>query len=264
MKIFTSALEGVTLRIDGEKLNLSEYMVNKGIELKWNLMSYYYLKKNYENAQFIKRHSESVIIDSGAHTFQFGIKVDWDKYVEEYASFIEEFDEPNVVGYFEMDVENVTGYSKVLDMRKELERVTNKIIPVWHPLRGINEYEKMCYEYSGKVIAIGGFRNTDIRDEQYLMFLKVARKYNCKVHCLGMTRQQVLDKCPFHFTDSATWLTATNMGNIITEDGKRQTSKVKFPRSKGLEKFEQYATNYRNVQRMQEHYHNKWKKECND
>ena len=57
-------------------------------------------------------------------------------------------------------------------LRKILQSVSNKIIPVWHKNRGIDEYEKMCSEFAGKVIAISGFKNEDITDNQYLMFLK--------------------------------------------------------------------------------------------
>ena len=78
-------------------------------------MSFFYLKNKYELAQFIKENSELVIIDSGAHSFQKGKKVDWDKYTREYAKFIQAFDDDKVVGYFEMDVDNIIGYDKVLE-----------------------------------------------------------------------------------------------------------------------------------------------------
>lgn len=105
-----------------------------------------------------------------------------------------------------MDVDNVIGYEKVLELRKILESVSNKIIPVWHKNRGVEEFKKTCQEYQNKVIAITGFRNEDIQDHQYLIFLKYAKKYNCKVHCLGMTRKKILDKIPFDYADSSSWL----------------------------------------------------------
>lgn len=251
MKIFLSSVEG------GAPLEaLDEIMQEK--KLLYNLMSYYYIQnKNYDRAIKIRDNSELIIIDSGAHSFQFGKKVDWIEYTKQYAKFIKQFDKPNVVGYFEMDIENIIGYDNVLELRKILEAVSNKIIPVWHPDRGIKDYLEMCKKYHDKVIAIGGFRGTDIKDEQFIMFLKYAKKYNCKVHCLGMTRKKVLDKVPFDYVDSSTWLQQVNYGNVFFGKGK-------FAKAKGTEKKEQYKFNYLQGMKMQEHYYNKWKKICKD
>lgn len=189
MKVFLSALENGASCSNSKKA-LAHYFVECGIKMKYNLISYFYIKNNFDLAEFIRNHSQEILIDSGAHSFQKGKKVNWVEYTKDYAKFIKKFDTPNVVGYFEMDVDNIIGYDKVLELRKILESVSNKIIPVWHKNRGIEEYKKMCQDYAGKIIAITGFKNEDIKDEQYLMFLKYARKYNCKVHCLGMTRKK--------------------------------------------------------------------------
>lgn len=248
MKVFLSAVEGSAPR--GALVSLLE----KGVKFKYNLMSYFYIKdKNQEFARIVRDNSECVIIDSGAHSFQKGKKVDWIEYTKQYAEFIKEFDRPNVVGYFEMDVDNIIGYDKVLELRKILETVSNKIIPVWHKNRGLEDFKKMCKDYSGKLIAITGFRNEDIKDDQYLMFLKYAKKYNCKVHCLGMTRKQILNKVPFDYTDSSSWLQSTIYGRGL--DGK------KLPKMKNKEdRKNQYCYNYLQGMKMQEYYYNKWKK----
>ena len=251
MKIFLSAVEGGI----AQKAIAEVVKTNK---LKYNLMSFYYIKpKNMEYINFIRDNSELILIDSGAHSFQFGKKVDWVEYTKKYAEFIKKFDKPNVLGYFEMDIENIIGYDKVLELRKILESVSNKIIPVWHPDRGIKDYEEMCKKYHDKVVAIGGFRGTDIKDEQFLMFLKVAKKYSCRVHCLGMTRTKVLDKVPFDFTDSSTWLAQVRFGNVYFGKGK-------FAKGDKEQKNQQYVYNYLQGIKMQEHYYKKWKKECKD
>ena len=204
MKIFLSSLENACTGDKKYKINnLSSKLLERGVHMKWNLLSYYYLQGKDEVAVQIRDNSEEILIDSGAHSFQFGIKTDFAEYTKKYAEFIKRFDRPNVVGYFEMDIENVIGMDRVLELRKYLEQATDKIIPVWHKNRGIDNFLEMCEQYAGKVIAIGGFRGTDIRDDQYLLFIKHAKKYNCKVHCLGMTRTTVLDKVPFDYTDSA-------------------------------------------------------------
>ena len=220
-------------------------------------MSYFYIKNKKELAELIRNNSKEILIDSGAHSFQKGKKVDWVEYTKEYAQFIKWFDKPNVIGYFEMDVDNIIGYDKVLELRKILESVSNKIIPVWHKNRGIEEFKKMCWNYSGKVIAITGFKNEDIKDEQYLMFLKYAKKYNCKVHCLGMTRKKVLDKVPFDYVDSSSWKQSGIFGRI---DGKGKVTK-KFSKEKRERVF---MENYKLGIKMQEHYYQKWRKVCKD
>lgn len=205
---------------------------------------------------FIRDNSEEILIDSGAHSFQKGVKVDWLKYTQQYAEFIKKFDKPNVIGYFEMDVDNIIGYEKVLELRKILESVSDKIIPVWHKNRGINEYKKMCEQYAGKIIAITGFKNEDIKDEQYLMFLKYAKKFNCKVHCLGMTRRKVLDKVPFDYVDSSSWKQQALFGRIgdkkVSKDFSKQKREYVFLES------------YKEAMKMQQYYYQKWKKVCKD
>ena len=256
MKIFLSALEnGSTVYDSGEPL--VNYFLKNKIKMKYNLMSYYYIRKKFDLAETIRKNSQEILIDSGAHSFQKGKKVDWVEFTKEYAEFIKKFDKPNVIGYFEMDVDNIIGYDKVLELRKILENVSNKIIPVWHKNRGIEEYKKMCKEYAGKVIAITGFKNEDIKDEQYLMFLKYAKKYNCKVHCLGMTRKKVLDKVPFDYVDSSSWKQSGIYGRI---DGKGKVTK-EFSKIKREVVF---LENYKTGMKMQEYYYNKWRKICND
>lgn len=204
MKVFLSALENGSTCYNSKK-SLAKFLLENGIKFNYNLMSYFYIKNKKELAELIRDNSKEILIDSGAHSFQKGRKVDWVEYTRQYAEFIKQFDRPNVIGYFEMDVDNIIGYDKVLELREILESTSNKIIPVWHKNRGIEEFKKMCQEYQNKVIAITGFKNEDIKDEQYLMFLKYAKKYNCKVHCLGMTRKKVLDKVPFDYVDSSSW-----------------------------------------------------------
>ena len=247
MKIFLSALEASPEFIEIDK-NIKQY--------KNNLMSFYYIRSRTEIAKKIRDKSELIIIDSGAHSLQKGKKVDWVEYAKQYAEFIKKFDKPNVIGYFEMDVDNIIGYDKVLALRKILEKASNKIIPVWHKNRGIEEYKKMCKDYAGKIIAITGFKNEDIKDEQYLMFLKYARKYNCKVHCLGMTRKKVLDKVPFDFVDSSSWKQQSIYGIIDKKKVSKDFSKQN--------RWKVMLENYKKSMQMQEYYYNKWKKICKD
>lgn len=256
MKVFLSALENGSTCYNSNK-SLAQFLLENKVPFHYNLMSFFYIKNKKELAELIRDNSKEILIDSGAHSFQKGKKVDWVEYTRQYAKFIKEFDRPNVVGYFEMDVDNIIGYDKVLELRKILEDVSNKIIPVWHKNRGISEFKKMCQDYSGKVVAITGFKNEDIKDEQYLMFLKYAHKYNCKVHCLGMTRKQVLDSVPFDYVDSSSWKQSGIYGRI---DGKGKVTK-QFSKEKREIVF---MENYKVGIKMQEHYYRKWKKVSKD
>ena len=246
MKIFLSAIEG--------QKEIPQIFAGK---MKWNLMSYYAIRKNTALAEYIRDNSEEILIDSGAHSFQKGKKVDWVKYTQEFADFIKKYDRPNVIGYSEMDVHNIIGYEKVLELRKILENVSDKIIPVWHYNRGIDDYIQMCKDYAGKIVAITGFRGAEIRDDQYLMFVKVAKKYGCKVHCLGMTRTDVLDKVPFDYVDSSSWLQNGVYGNIV---GKGKVSLEYSKKNRNII----FLENYKAGMKMQEHYYEKWKKICKD
>lgn len=246
MKIFLSAIDKYTLN----ELN------KKGVEMKWNLLSFFQFRNNYPLFEDVLRQSQEMLIDSGAHSFQKGKKVDWMTYTQQYADFISKYDTPKIKGYFEMDVDNIIGYDNVLRLRNVLTSVSDKIIPVWHKNRGISDFKKMCQEYAGRIVAITGFRNEDIRDEQYKIFLKEAKKSGCKVHCLGMTRKEILDIVPFDYTDSASWRLKTRYGRV---DIHGKTFKIK----KGIDTKTGYAKiwalEYINGMKMQEHYHNKWK-----
>lgn len=220
--------------------------------MKWSLMSYFYVQKNPDQnlAPFVRDNSDLVEIDSGAHSFQKGAKVDWERYTYQYADFIRQFDRPNVVGYFEMDVDNVIGYENVLKLREILERVTDKIIPVWHWNRGISDFKEMCKRYSGRVVAITGFKNEDIKDYQYPMFVKYAHDQGCRIHCLGMTRKKVLEKVPFDYTDSSSWCQEAIYGKL----GKRQVNREYS--SKCRESV--LIHNYTAAIQMQNYFHNLW------
>ena len=137
-----------------------------------------------------------------------------------------------------------------------LDTVSDKIIPVWHKNRGIEDFKKMCQERAGKIVAITGFKNEDIKDHQYLMFLKYAKQFGCKVHCLGMTRKKVLDQVPFDYVDSSSWVQQSVFGMV----GRKKVSKD-FSRRKREVVF---MENYKIGMAMQDHYHEKWRKICRD
>lgn len=242
MKIFLSSLENNTARIRAIG------------RMHYNLISYYYGRRSEERVRDILENSELVMIDSGAHTFQKGTHVNWERYTEEYAEWIRTHDRSNIVGYFEMDVDNVIGLERVVALRRILERVSDKIIPVWHKNREIEDFKRMCDEYTGRVVAITGFKNEDIQDHQYLMFLKYAWAHDCRVHCLGMTRKPVLDKVPFDYVDSSSWTQGVLFGRI----GDKKLKNAPTVEERRTMRQRQWEVSYREAMKMQEHYEAKW------
>lgn len=107
----------------------------------------------------------------------------------------------------------------------------------------------MCEKYAGKVVAITGFKNEDIQDHQYPMFLRYAKKFDCRVHCLGMTRKKVLDVVPFDYVDSSSWSAESRFGRI----GRRKVTR-EFSKDYG----KCFILSYLNAMNMQEHYFRKW------
>lgn len=223
--------------------------------MHYNLMSYYYIPKNPKRAQGIIAQSERIMIDSGAHTFQKGkTKLNWEEYTESYARFIRENDCDKIVGYFEMDVDKVIGLERVIKLRRRLEQETDKVIPVWHKGRGIENFYRMCEEYSGRVVAITGFKNEDIKDDQYAQFLKIAWQHNCRVHCLGMTRKDILKKVPFDYVDSSSWTQGVLYGRL----GSRKLKNEDTAEKRAVMRQRQWEAAYKEAMKMQEYYERYW------
>lgn len=208
MKVYLAATE------------MSEKLLNlrPDDDLSFGLASYYYLRDDSQLQLIVSKIKESLLIDSGAHSFQHGKKVDFLEYTKKYADFIRKHTNNNKIeGFFEMDIDNVVGYEKVLEYRKILESVSDKIIPVWHNNRGVDDFVEMCKKYKGKKIAITGFANNDIKDSQYNLFINTAHKYGCKIHILGLTRYELIKDLNLGVNDSvdsSSWRQTAIFGGV--------------------------------------------------
>lgn len=150
---------------------------------------------------------KELLLDSGAFTFMNGKKSpDWNKYVKRYIEFIKLYD---IKLFFELDIDHAIGYQKVLDIRHQIEDAVGRpSIPVYHKSRGIEEFKKMCEEYS--YAAIGGLvsgskaaLNAEIKT--FPTLIKYANDHGCKLHGLGFTRTPDLRRVKFYSVDSSTW-----------------------------------------------------------
>lgn len=161
------------------------------------------------------------LLDSGAFTFMQGKggSPDWDEYVERYANFI---NRNKIEKFFELDIDSVVGYDRVKEIRRKLERLTSRpSIPVWHKSRGICEYRKHCEEYS--YVAIGGYVVKELTPKDFTAFpamIKIAHDNGAKVHCLGFTKLNDLQKYHFDSVDSTAWTTGNRFGYLYYFDGR--------------------------------------------
>lgn len=193
--------------------------------IKYGLVSYYYMKDNDETFNLVLDKCQFVLIDSGAHSFQHGAKVDFDDFTRKYINFVKKWTHhPKIVGFFEMDIDNVSTYEKVLIYQKELKKVSEKIIPVWHNNRGIDDFHNMCKLHKNKRVAITGFKNNDIIDSQYNLFINTSQKYGADLHILGMTRFDLMNSLNLSNNDSAdssSWKQTGIFGgiNLISASG---------------------------------------------
>ena len=158
------------------------------------------------------------LLDSGAFTFMNGTgNANFDEYLTRYINFINKYD---IKYFFELDVDSIVGYEKVKQLRKRLENETGKkCIPVWHKSRGKEEYLKMCEEYD--YVAIGGIVTKEIPRKQYSFFpwfINEAHKRGCKIHGLGFTDTNLLQKYHFDSVDSTAWLSGSRFGHVYYFD----------------------------------------------
>lgn len=188
------------------------------------LESFFYANEDTER---LLPYYGDFLLDSGAFTFcgTGGFSPNkFEEYLEKYADFI---NRNNIQKFFELDVDSITGYEKVLEYRKKLERLTGKqAIPVWHISRGKDEFIKHCDEYP--YVALGGYvaaiKASDPRQKAYVKaypwFISEAHKRGAKIHGLGFTQLSLLPKYHFDSVDSTAWTTGNRFGYLYYFDGK--------------------------------------------
>lgn len=210
-------LAGTMYGNNGNCLNRHEKDVPPMIGLSI-LESFYYAD---EWTEWAIPKLKNFMLDSGAFTFMTSHKgkVDWNEYLRKYADFI---NKNNVKLFYELDIDSIVGYEKVLEMRKWLEAETGrKPIPVWHKSRGKAEFLKMCEEYD--YVAIGGIVSKEISSQEYKYFpwfINEAHKRGAKIHGLGFTNLEGIRKYHFDSVDSTSWTTGNRFGSIYRFNGR--------------------------------------------
>lgn len=240
-KSFVLNNESVSCRSEREEqnpcVNASERERERerdGRTLPYILESFYYADAETER---LIPHMKDFLLDSGAFTFMQNshTHVNWDDYIERYADFIKR---NNVDKYFELDIDSVVGYEKVLEYRKRLELLTNKQpIPVWHTNRGTKEFERSAQEYP--YVAIGGLVGTGKSEyarkywKYFPWFIKTAHSNGAKLHALGFTSMEGIKQFHFDSVDSTAWTTGNRFGYVYRFTG-NDMQKTDVPKGKRL------------------------------
>ena len=210
-------LAGTMYGNQGSFMRRHEDEIPKMIDLSI-LESFYYAD---EWTEWAIPKLKNFMLDSGAFTFMTSHKgkVNWEKYLQEYADFINRND---VKLFYELDIDSIVGYEKVKEMRKWLEMATGKKpIVVWHKSRGKEEFLNMCDEYD--YVAIGGIVSKEISRKEYQLFpwfINEAHKRGTKIHGLGFTNLEGVRKYRFDSVDSTSWTTGNRFGAIYRFNGK--------------------------------------------
>ena len=193
------------------------------------LESFYYVDADTER---LLPYFGDFLLDSGAFTFcgTGGFESGkFEEYLERYAEFIKK---NNVEKFFELDVDSIVGYEKVLEYRKKLEKITNRqCIPVWHINRGKDEFLRHCEEYP--YVALGGYvaaiKASDPRQQAYVKaypwFISEAHKRKTKIHGLGFTSLKGMEKYHFDSVDSTAWTTGNRYGYLYFFNGRTMIKK---------------------------------------
>lgn len=217
------------------------------LENVYILESYFYLRKDESFMQIINRCG-FFLLDSGAFTFIKGNhnnKCNWDKYVEEYADFINKYD---IKLFFELDIDSIVGLTEVERLRNKLEKLTNKqCIPVWHKNRGKQYFINMCKEYP--YVGLGGIAIKEIKrndfEKMFNWFIKTAHENRAKIHGLGYTSVSNLKYYHFDSVDSTAWLHG-NIGGFIYLFNEQTETMEKFKKpNTSLKSYEGAKHNFR-------------------
>lgn len=236
------------------------YKQISGINCDFGLTTFYKIG-NQEKFEKSIENINHILIDSGAYSFRHGATApNFDEFCNNYKNFIKRNkDNEKIVGFFELDIDNIVGYEKVLEYREILESVSDKIIPVWHQNRGISEFIKMCKNYSGKRVAVATVGWHDMYPEQLNLFINTAHKYGCKIHVLGMTSKDIIEHSNLGLEDSfdsVGWALASAFSNVklnIKNDD-TYTLEETFARLPGVASPKMNVINYLSHRKIQAYY----------
>jgi len=212
--------------------------------------SYYYLRdKKWERIEHVFNHTDSIIVDSGAHSFFSEVdeadptagmsasvvrkkkktKVTPDEYFDGYIKWLEAWHEK--FDYFvELDIGELVGQEKVLGWRNRLAEkgLMHKCITVYHPkVITYDEYLKELDNSVSRYIALEGDRRSRKR-LPYRQLIQPAFERGVKVHGFALVKPKLLTDAPFYSVDSSSWKAGSRFGCLMGNCGGDALKSVKL------------------------------------
>lgn len=213
------------------------YLVEHGAN---RLLSQGYQKKDIERwLASNKDNKGKLLIDSGAYSvFKAGKTLDVDMYIDylnanshRFGYFIQADHLPGKFGRPATDQEKLESPKKSWDnylyMVSKLKE-PDKLLPVFHNGEDYKWLHNMLeYTRDGKhipYICIAPMHNVNLAErdrfiEKCFQIIKASSNPNVKVHALGVTRLDILERYPFTSADSTSWIITAANGNILTKFG---------------------------------------------
>lgn len=202
------------------------------------LMSYYYLQqkpKDFLKKRIEKAPNVKVFIDSGAHTFMSKSGFEdkplsfWENYAENYVQFVRD-NKDFIFACANLDLELLFGIEQIDEWDekyfKPLEKEGIPVCYIWHTPRGEKGWEEMCRKHS--YVGFSMENDKEVTIQRVMRRLKVAEKYNTKVHGMALTKTEILVRVPFFTVDSTTWLVGQQYGELNWFNG-RKMQRLKKP-----------------------------------
>lgn len=217
----------------------------------WLLSSFldHWRKRTVSDYVLQERH----MLDSGAFTVindrsRSYAGLDWDSYLTSYIAFVKQ---TNQRLFFELDIDCVVGYARVLDYTKRIEdEVGRQPIPVWHRERGLDAFLSMCEQY--KYVSLGSSKLLAKNPEKFRWFIDEAHKRGAKIHGLGFTAVPWLHRLNFDSVDSSSWLQTGKFGSMVRfvppADGSDHSTRVRSMHLEGKRLKNSTAGNIYNFQ----------------
>lgn len=200
--------------------------------MRFVLMSYHYLQKKPKD--FLKKRIEEfpdlkVFIDSGAYTFltNSGKFQDkplkfWEDYLQEYTDWVKDNRE-YIFACANLDIEFLVGNEQVDEWNDKyflpVEEAGVEVCYIWHTPRGEQGWEQMCKKHS--YIGMSMENDKEFTVQRLMKRMKVAQKYNTRVHGMALTKTEILVRVPFFSADSTTWLVGQQYGELNWFNGRK-------------------------------------------
>lgn len=205
--------------------------------LPQSLESYHYIKtQRYVDS--IREHGLKILLDSGAfsaHTL--GAHIDLNEYVQ-YILRNEDIIERSETGQlFAVVLDAIDNAQHTYENQKAMERLGVTPIPCYH--QGEPEHYLETYVREYEFIMLGGM--VGVATPQLMRWLdRVWERYlvdgsgapRCRVHGLGMTSVELMDRYPWYSVDSSSWIQSASFGSVITMDMGTLSVSAKSPSRK--------------------------------